>query len=288
MSTVDVPTRIKLKNILFATDFSPAADAAIPYAAELAKRYGAKLFALHVRPSATVMMGLPGSQTDAEKAIKAEAEHDERDILTSFPAVRPEVLIREGEIWSNFETVISEHKIDLIVMGTSGRSGIAKLLLGSVAEEVFRKASCPVLTVGPRSFIWPRLRGEFTRILFATDLSDGAVAAPYAISLAQEYQTYLTLLHVIEHHEATDSRCTERLQNLVLPEAELWCVPEYVVEPGEPADKILEIATRRKVDLIVMGAHEPGAFPSVATHLPMTTAHKVVSQAACPVLTVRR
>lgn len=289
MKTLDVRARLQLKNILFATDFSPAADAAIPYAAELSKHYGAKLFALHVRPPAVGPLIPPESWPQVEKVAKIEAEQQKRELLNSFSLVRPEVMIREGGIWSNFEAAISANEIDLVVIGTRGRSGVAKLFLGSVAEEVFRRAPCPVLTVGPRSFIWPRLRGEFTRILFATDLSTESAAAPYAISFAQEYQTYLTLLHVIDHPEGADpSRCMELLRNLVPPEAELLCASDYVVEAGSPADKILEVAGRRKVDLIVMGAREPDTLPSVASHLPITTAHKVVSHAACPVLTVRQ
>jgi nucleotide-binding universal stress UspA family protein len=289
MKTLDACARIQLKNILFATDFSPAADAAIPYASELAKRYGAKLFALHVRPTTISPLIPPELWSRSEEAAEIEKEQQTRNLLDSFSLVRPEVLIHEGGIWENLEAAISANEIGLIVIGTRGRSGVGKLFLGSVAEEVFRKASCPVLTVGPRSFIWPRERGEFTRILFATDLTGEAVAAPYAISLAQEYQTYLTLLHVVGSPEGDEpSRCLELLRSLVPPEAELWCVPDCVVEPGWPAAKILEVAMRRKVDLIVMGAREPRAFPSLATHLPMSTAHEVVCHAACPVLTVRR
>jgi len=77
------------------------------------------------------------------------------------------------------------------------------------------------------------------------------------------------------------------LHNLVPAEAELWCVPEYVVEHGTAAEKILEVAAREKAELIVLGIRQPSGFPGAATHLPIAITHKVVSQAACPVLTVR-
>jgi nucleotide-binding universal stress UspA family protein len=118
----------------------------------------------------------PRSWKAAEEAAKIEAE--------------------QQTLWSNLAKAIQEKKIDLIVMGTRGRSGVGKFLLGSSAEEVFRQAPCPVLTVGPHSPA--KAPHEFTRIVFATDFSPESVAAlPYAVSLAQECQAHLTLLHVV-------------------------------------------------------------------------------------------
>lgn len=206
------------------------------------------------------------------------------------------MLILEGDLWSNLAAVIEANQIDLIVMGTRGRTGIGKFLLGSVAEEIFRQAPCPVLTVGPYAVSEPEQGGEFTHILFATDFSPESVAAaPYAISLAQECQAYLTLLHVIEEPKAGDlvrppelvASSEQLLRKLVPPEAELWCVPEYAIERGKAAQKILEVAAHSKAGLIVLGVRRPSGVPGAATHLPIATAHKVVSDAACPVLTVR-
>jgi nucleotide-binding universal stress UspA family protein len=297
MKTLDVGTRIQLKNILFTTDFSHAADAAAPYAAELAKRYGANLYALHVRPPVIYPMTPPESWKGLEEAARIVAEHRKSELLDKFTGVQTEVLINEGDLWSNVAAAIEGCNIDLIVLGTRGRSGIGKLLLGSTAEEIFRQAPCPVLTVGPHAPSEPKRGGEFSRILFATDFSPESVAAaPYAISLAQECQAHLTLMHVLAEPKAGDhvhpselaGSSAQLLRNLVPPEAELWCVPEYVVERGVAAEKILEVAAQSKVDLIVLGVRRPSGFPGAATHLPIAIAHKVVSDAACPVLTVRR
>ncbi len=288
MKTLDAYTRIQLKNILFATDFSPAEGVAIPYAGELARRYGAKLHVVHVRPPVIGPLPDLASRQGVEEAAKIDEEQQRRGIAASFPGIQLEVLIREGDLWSNLAAAIGANCIDLIVIGTRGHSGIANFFLGSAAEEILQKAVCPVLTVGPHSPAGPKRGWEFTKILFATDLSSETVAAPYAISLAQEYQARLTLLHVIERPQAADfSRSAELLRNLVPEEAELWCVPEYLIELGSAAEKILEIAAERQVDLIVMGAHRPGGFPGATIHLPITTPHKVVSQSKCPVLTVR-
>jgi nucleotide-binding universal stress UspA family protein len=193
--------------------------------------------------------------------------------------------------------VVEENKIDLIVLGTRGRSGLAKFLLGSTAEEIFRKAPCPVLTVGPFSPHEPARHGEISEIVYATDFSPESVAAAsYAISLAQEFQAHLTLLHVIEnmhretccaHPEELVNSSARLLHNLVPPEAELWCEPRFAIEEGTAAEKILDVAAQRKADLIVLGVRPPGGFPGAATHLPIATAHKVVCHATCPVLTVR-
>ncbi len=296
MKAVQAKTRVQFKNILFATDFSPAASAAVPFAAELAKRYGAKLHALHVRPPVVDAMTPPGTWRSMEEAAKIEDMQHEKDLANSFAGLQPEILIKEGDLWSSLAAAIEERDVDLIIIGTRGRSGVAKFVLGSAAEEIFRQAPCPVLTVGPNTPAPGKRAGEISRILFATDFSQASnAAAPYAASLAQECQAHLTLLHVIkkpkagEFVQATDlvKASHELLRNLLTAEAALWCVPEYSVEQGDPAEKILEVATRTGAQMIVLGVRQPTGFPGAAMHLPIATAHKVVSHATCPVLTVR-
>jgi nucleotide-binding universal stress UspA family protein len=296
MKASDNRTRTQFKSILFATDFSPAASAALPFAAELARRFGAKVYALHVRPPAVNPMTPPVSWIGLEEAAKTEDEQHRRELVSAFTGIHPEIIIKEGDLWSNLAAVLEEDDIDLIVMGTRGRSGARKFVLGSAAEEILRQVSCPVLTVGPNASASAKRPGELSRILFATDFSPGSnAAAPYAVSLAQECQAYLTLLHVIEEPKAGElvraeelvSSSTRLMRNLVPAEAELSCVPEYVVEQGVAADKILEVALRCRAELIVLGIRRPSGVPGAATHLPIAIAHKVVSHAECPVLTVR-
>jgi nucleotide-binding universal stress UspA family protein len=296
MKTLDAKIRIQLNNILFATDFSPAAAAALPYAASLAKRFGANLFAMHVRTPVINPMTPPAGWPALEKAAEEEERERRESLRNSIPGVPITILIEEGDIFTNLRAVMQRKAIDLLVIGTRGRSGIGKLLLGSAAEEIFREAPCPVLTVGPHAPAQPNGTGEFTRILYATSFgSESAAAAPYAISLAQEYQAKLTLLHVLEDSRAGDlvipqelvESSKRRLASLVPPEAELWCTPGCCVERGEVAVKILDVAKDQKADLIVLGVHQPSGVPGAATHLAIATAHKVVSHAHCPVLTVR-
>jgi nucleotide-binding universal stress UspA family protein len=296
MKALDAKTRVELKNILFSTDFSPAAAAALPYAGILAKRFGANLFALHVRAPVINPMTPPAGWPALEKAAELEEIERRKSLRNAIPGIGPTVLIKEGGIWENLQAAIRKFNIDLLVIGTHGRAGFGKLLLGSAAEEIFRDAPCPVLTVGPHVPSELNREGEFTRILYAASFAaESAAAAPYAVSLAQEYQAKLTLLHVLEDPKAGEFVVPQdlmassklRLVNLVPPEAELWCEPDYIVERGQVAEKILDVAKNRHADLIVLGVHRPVGVPGAATHLPIATAHYVVANAHCPVLTVR-
>lgn len=295
MKAVQSGARLSLKNILFCTDLSSDADTALPYAAELARHFGAKLFALHVTfgdQYAFIPEGGPLPTALSDDRIYSNLSA----MVNRFPGVEHEVLVEEGEVWPVLASVIREKEIDLIVIGTRGRTGIKKFLLGSEAEKILRQAPCPVMTVGPELAKHLPQGGAVSNILYATDLSpESAVAAPYAISLAQEYQAHLTLLHIIAPQRTGDLvaphelvASSERLMRNMLPaEAELWCEPRYLVEEGDPAAKILSTAERMRADLIVLGVRRTSSL-GAATHLPGATAHKVVSQATCPVLTVRQ
>lgn len=294
MGTAPSTTRVQLNNVLYCTDFSIAAGRALPYAVELVRHFAGKLFALHVMPADQYLM-VPAQTWDASEFSKEQTMREKANVLFGkIPGIDSEILVGKGEIWPAISSAIEEHQIDLAVIGTRGRTGIEKLVLGSEAEEIFRKARCAVLTVGPHSPEHPSPDGHLRQILYATDFSpEGAAAAPYAISLAQEYQAELMLMHVIippktgDLVKAPELRITaERLlQNLLPKDAELWCKPRFAVEEGDASTKILEVADRLKADLIVLGVRRPGT--SLVTHLPLATAHKVVSRAQCPVLTVR-
>jgi len=292
---VDTQIRVSIKNILFPTDFSSAANAALPYAAEIARRYGAKLYTMHVLSSDTYAMTPPETWPTVVEGAMREAKQHARELLSHLEGVEVEVLGRSGDVWTVIEGVIETFGIDLVVLGTHGRTGWGKVLLGSVAETIFRKAPCPVITIGPHCSADPKHSVEFHQIVFATNFSPASlVAAPYALSLAQQNEAKLTLLHVIEEPKSglgnPDQLAPPELPMLsrVVPkEARLWCEPEFLVEEGIAANKILEIAAQKKADLIILGVHPLRGGLHADTHLPMTTAHKVVSQAPCPVLTVR-
>ena len=293
MKAVQARTRITVKNILFATDFSPAADAAAPIAIEIAQRYGAKVYGVHVNRFDDYTAAAPNAWAAMAEAAEKETKEDAGRLNEQLQCIEHEVVIGEGSIWEVVSGLIKEKEIDLVVLGTRGRTGLGKTILGSVAEQILRQSPCAVLTVGPHVNVWSDEYAKMREILYATDLTaDSPTAAPYAISLAQENQAHLVLLHVIEDAKAGDLVDSpevvdvkeRKLQQLVTEQAGLWCDPTYIVEQGPAAEKILDVAKRRHTDLIVMGARPAKGF---ATHLNIGTVHNVVSQATCPVLTVR-
>lgn len=291
------PTRtaIQLNNILFATDFSPAAVAALPFAAQFAREFGAKLFVVHAKAPENYALPATEIWPIANAQLEKETADLNRNLQDDFPDITSEVIIMEGGVSGVLDYVAETKKADLIVLGTHGRRGIGKFILGSVAEEILRHAPCPVLTVGPRvSTGQPRTK-KFRKILFATDFSESAnTTFAFAVGLAQEQQAHLTLLHVIEKPKTGDLVQPHEIEQFALDhlasfaegEAGLVSEPRTIIVHGAPGEKILEVAAREQADLIVLGLHESKGYLR-ATHLPTAVAHRVISQATCPVLTVR-
>ena len=293
MKAATARTRTRFENILFATDFSRAAAQAIPFVKNLARHFQSNVVALNVKPPVVNPMMQPATWPAISEAAQATDQRHREELLETFAGTNTEIVFEEGNIQSQLGNVIEDYDTDLVIIGTRGRTGLSKVLLGSVAEEIFRTVPCPVLTVGPHS---DPGRANIREILFATDFaSEAPAAAAYAVSLAQEFQARLTMLHVVPEpkpgelvswSDVRDSS-TQLLRKLVPDEAEAWCKPEYFVERGDASERILDLANLREVDLIVLGAQPERGVPGAATHLPIATAHKVVAHAKCPVLTVR-
>jgi nucleotide-binding universal stress UspA family protein len=297
MTTLEAGKRIALKNILFATDFSACSNAAQPYALAIAHQYGAKLFGAHVVPSEDYLFTAPESwpaHVQQEEQLQREVAARLEEQLQGVPH---EVLFGVGDVWKVLSRLVGEHDIDLIVVGTHGRTAARKLLMGSVAEKIFRQATCPVLIVGPNVPGLKNGQKQFQRILFATDFSKESLAAlSYAVSLAEEDQSQLVLMHVVEQPaagildpEGVTASLVRRLKELAPPEAEQWCRVECVIGFNHqfvpPPERILEIAREQAADLIVLGVRP--THGAVVTHLAHTTAQHIVAHASCPVLTVR-
>lgn len=205
--------------------------------------------------------------------------------------VQHELLVKSGDVWPVLSGVIEEHGIDLVVVGTRGRTGVWKLLLGSVAETIFRQAPCPVLTVGP-SLSGQDSEAGPQRILAPTGFAPQSLyAVRYALWLAQELQSSLALLNVVtgppstQDRERIRSERLARLRALVPQDEHLPSPPEFVVEFGEVTEKILEAAARWKTNLIVLGLHQVKETSSAEAA--WAKAYEIVCSASCPVLTVR-
>lgn len=299
-----------LKNILYATDFSPCSQAALPYLRAIAERCGATVHVVHVLPPEArtavpldKLSELDADQIAAESAMKALLAGN------SLAGIAHSATIERGSLWEVLAAFIEEKDIDLIVLGTHGRRGLKKLVLGSVAEQVYRHAPCPVLTVGPQTTHDESAQARVATILYATDFSSGSHhALPYALSLARANQSHLILLHAVpspmemvpasidavpvaievsmEFVADALARARQQMEKLISAEAMEEFHPEIIVESGPAADLILSHAKSKQADLIVMGAHRASAS-ALATHLPWAIASAVVCQAHCPVLTVR-
>ncbi|MFZ0759605.1 MAG: universal stress protein [Candidatus Sulfotelmatobacter sp.] len=297
MKTLEAGKRIALKNILFATDFSPYSDGALPYALAIARQHGARVYGAHVLPSEEYVFAAADAWPNYAQQVEQGRQQAIAQLEKQLGGVPHKTFSSAGDVWKVLFRLIGEHAIDLIVVGTHGRTGARKLLMGSIAEKIFRQAPCPVLSVGPNVRIKPNSEIRFQHIVFATDFGEESLAAlPYAVSLAEEEQAELVLLHIVEQPSAgisdlkgVTASLMRRLKELAPPEAESWCHPEYVVgfrrQFASSAERIVEIARERLADLIVLGVRPTHA--ALVTHLAHTTAQHIVAHAACPVLTIR-
>jgi nucleotide-binding universal stress UspA family protein len=287
--------RIEVKNILFATDFSAVSQRAFHYARGIACHCGSTLIAAHVIPPGEYSSVPPEALAGTREVIEKAAREEMQLLGKSLGDVPHKLVLRDGEIWDVLLDIIRTVPIDLAVLGTRGRKGLERLLLGSIAEEIFRLAPCPVLTVGPEAEDAAVETGEFTRILCAADFTPSSEAMiSFAVSIAEEYRTRLTLLHVLPAPEKLPGATAvivagvaKRLSLLLPAEVNLSCKPECEVRLGEPGAAILEEARKGNADLIVLGVRRVEAPRGAISRVSATIAHAVVGHACCPVLTVR-
>jgi nucleotide-binding universal stress UspA family protein len=290
-----VPKSHLFKNILFATDFAPASKRALKYAASLARRYGSTIYLTHVINVDGYPMVSPEYAVDSIQKQHAEADQGFRELMKTGELVELpyKVLVQEGTLWPSLEDLIKLYKIDLLVVGTHGAGTVEKMLIGSGAEEIFRKARVPVLTVGPWAGPEPEYEIEFKNILFATDFGLSAEReAEFAHSLAQEHCARLKVFHVMTHPEdygkeveaSRVSYCIAKMRELMEMRPEVHCKLDFAVAEGDPVEQILRAARECGANLIVMGAKGKS---SLAGNRPRTKAYRVVTGAHCPVLTIR-
>ena len=284
-----------LANILVATDFSSTSDRAVDFAVSLARRFGSRVFVTHILGYAGHDVMEPNLAVPAPGDFYRQAEKKAKELEDSgrLFGVQYQFVIEEGTLWPALQDLIERHKIDLLVLGTHGISGVMKVLTGSSAEQVFRQARIPVLTVGPGITQDPLFEAEFKTILCATDFGPAAereVACAFA--LAQEHRAKLLLLHVSGPKEGLNESdlvfereaIVHALQKLVPADCELTSKLEFDLAFGEPVEQILKVAGETKADLVVIGAK---SRENLAGHIPHTKAYRIVCHAKCPVLTVK-
>jgi nucleotide-binding universal stress UspA family protein len=300
---------LRLERLLCPVDLSDTSRRALEHAGALARWCRAHLVVIHVAPPfvpptpgiTPVPPAPPPALVLLDPAVREPLARQLEEFVAPLRQAGIEVRVDlvEGPVVDEILKQASELQGDLIVIGTAGLGGLKRLLLGSVAEPVVRRAPCPVMTVpAAAAGLRPDEPVLFERIVCGIDFSETSLRAlDYALSLAQEARARLTLLHVLEGPAASpdihfdmgvDRRRQEeealaRLRRLRPAGVEDWAEVEEHVVAGRPHEAILHVAQAIGVDLIVIGAH---GHRRHLVEFGSTTNH-VVRHAPCPVLCVR-
>ena len=280
-------------NILVPTDGSDCAQAAVGYAADLARRYDAKVHALCVADSRTLENAPQYDQIKKER--EEVAERICNDISVS--GVPVEQAVRTDIPHKAILRYTTEQDIDLIVMGTHGRTGVERYLLGSATEKVVRLSDVPVLTVKAEDD--GEVTYPHTDILVPTDGSEGSEAAiDPAVDVASTYDARLHALSVIDTMamgvdvrsgailEALEESAQSAVQTIEeqATQASVSAV-ETAIEHGNPYRGIRSYVEEHDIDLVVMGTQ---GRSGIERYLLGSVAEKTVRTSPVPVMTVRR
>ncbi|HUJ95599.1 MAG TPA: universal stress protein [Terriglobales bacterium] len=292
---------LEIKLIICPVDFSQFSVRAYRHALSLAEHYRAKLVALHVvelwRYPYADYAASAGDYAAFCRALHEGGKEQLREFAKKHTdnEVKPELVVHEGMAADCILSFAQAQKADVIVMGTHGRRGFDRLVLGSVTDRVMRKAPCPVLAVcGPshetRTPDKEPHHHHLNHVLFCTDFSENSWAAlNYAISAAEEYDAELTLLHVLEdaanpaRTKEAVAAATERLDKLVPPEKRKNLRIKTVVRVGKPYKQIIQLASETQTDLVAMGVRGGGSLDAAVFG---STTYRVIQLGPCPVLAV--
>ncbi len=287
------PTRVGIHNVLIATDFSHCSKDALEFGLQLAKTYHAQAYVVFVVPTDQFLIAGPEAYVAAKDAGRRDLVELKAELKRAYSYIEGEdyhLYLLEGDVSQSILDFAHQMHIDLIVLGTHGRRGLGKALIGSVAESIFRHSPVPVLTLGPQGRRTPHV--DLARnILLAADFTPAsASAARYAVALAHKNQAELTLLHVASPKEVAHNqdraavlqgmKC--KLAELLGPDPGVDC--SLRVEVGPVASTILHTACEIQADLVVMSVK---TSMGLLDRLRSPNSYQVVSESCCPVLTLR-
>lgn len=288
---ISMPPEVQLDRILYATDFSMASERALPIVSAIARHYHSQVHLAHIYPSAIYPLDVPAARPVDSAAI-AEQQMSELVHRPELENLSITTDLEAGDPVEQIDRYVRGHNINLVVIGTHGRTRLTHALLGSVAEELFRTLKCAVLIVGLN--LDPRFTSADTirSILFPTDLSQESKAVfPYLASLAAEFQSEIIVLHVLPEETSAnpDARTLaeplrERMKQMFAGQLSSRTQAKYLVEFGAVVPSILSASDYYQSDLIGMGVREGN---QLLTHFRSSAAYRVVVGASCPVLTMR-
>lgn len=297
--------RVLIKRILCATDFSDFSNHAIPYGIALAREFKAKLYVSHVIDlSSAAIYGEAVFALEEQQSRMTAYAHKEMTRLMGKESLDWEPLITVGNPANEIARLAADKQIDLAIAASHGRSGLKRLILGSVTERLMRTLPCPLWVVRSpeRGFVSPATEAvQLKKILVGCDFSpDSSLAFEYGLSLAQEFQADLHLAHVVEPplyddlikpSESRESfrqrlRTTvqEKLNSMIPEEARTWCNPVTALLAGQPHEELIKYALVNDMDLVVLGVRGHSLMESL---LVGSTTGRVMRGAPCPVLSVQ-
>ncbi len=286
-------TGVAVRNVLIATDLSKQSHEILRAGMHLRYAYGAHATVLYVLPRDEYVLAGFEAFAAARDAARRDLAELKQKLRRQYSCERDEdceVLMAEGDVADCIFECARERHIDLIVLGTHGRSGFSKAVIGSVAERIFRHAEIPVLTIGPNAHC--SLVSGPKRLLVPIDFTAATQhSAKYACALAREHQSELVLLHVVQDvpkGAMADLECLKRTVERSLSEL-ISCEEKpnhvrFMTQIGKIVPTILNAASELEADMMVLGAH---TYPGLLDHLRSQPAYELVRQAPCPVLTVR-
>jgi nucleotide-binding universal stress UspA family protein len=297
--------RVQFNHILCATDFSDFSNHTIGYGVVLAKEFEAKLFVSHVIDLSSVAIygEFQLDPVGQQNRIMEDADAQLKK-LAGGQAISWEPLITVGKPADEISRAVEEKDIDLVITATRGRSGLKRIILGSVTERLMRTLCCPLLVVNSPEHKFVSVADQavkIEKILVGCDFSpDSGQAFNHALSLAQEFQAELHLAHVIEPPTQPDLNredtpvseeiqqdyrdlLSRKLKEMVPVEARNWCTPKTSLLEGQPYEEIVSYAESKDIDMIVLGVRGHGL---VKTLFLGSTTDRVVRRSPCPVLSV--
>ena len=297
--------RVSLNKIICATDFSDLSNHAFKYGLSLSMEFKAKLYICHVIDiSSITMYGEAAFAFEPQLAHMEEYAYSRLKEMMVGSQIDWESVVRTGKAADEVARLAEENGADMVITATRGRSGLKRLILGSVTEHLMRTLPCPLLTVRGSdscpSFLDKKI--GFERILVGCDFSrDSNLAFQYGLSLAQEFQSELHLAHVIEPPVYKDlpkslkdaremirkrlhKELNVKLERLVPEEAFNWCKPITTLLAGHPHEELSKYADIQNIDLIVLGITGHSLVESLFVG---STTERVIRKAPCAVLSVR-
>jgi nucleotide-binding universal stress UspA family protein len=286
-------TGAAVRNLLIATDLSRQSEEILHAGMDLRQAYGAHATILYVLPRDEYVIAGFEAYAAARDVARRDLAELEAKLSAKHACARGEdyeVLIAEGDVAECIFECARQHDIDLIVLGTHGRKGLSKTIVGSVAEKIFRHSEVPVLTIGP--YARSSALAHPKRLLVPIDFTAATQhAAKYACALARGHQSELVLLHVIDQAPKgamADLECLKHTVEQSLVEL-ISCEEKpnqvrVLTRVGKIVPTVLNTASEIDADLLVLGVH---TYPKLLDHLRLQNAYELVRQAPCPVLTVR-